>query len=109
MVKVDVQGAETIKQVMPQAVAIFISPPTKEELFTRLKNRSTESENEMRVRLQAAEEEFQKLPAFDYVVINYQNEIDRTVAAISAIINVEKGSDIPKRPALENQLKQKGQ
>lgn len=102
LIKVDVQGVETIKQAMPQAIAIFISPPSNDELFTRLKSRSTESDIEMRIRLQAAEDEFHKLPCFDYVVINHRDEIDRAVAAISAIISIEKGSGKPYRLTSEN-------
>jgi guanylate kinase len=108
LIKVDVQGAETIKKVMPQAVAIFLSPPSKHELFTRLKKRSTESETEMKVRLQAAEDEFMKLPSFDYVVVNYRGEIDRAVAAITSIISIEKCGGTYNGPALENQLEQQG-
>ncbi len=108
LVKVDVQGAETIKKAMPQAVAIFLSPPSKEELFTRLKKRSTESETEMKVRLQAAEDEFRKLPSFDYVVVNYRGGIDRAVAAITSIITIEKYGSARKGSILEDQLKKQG-
>jgi len=108
VVKVDVQGAETIKKAIPQAVAIFLSSPSKDELFSRLKKRSTESETEMKVRLQAAEDEFRKLPSFDYIVMNYRGEIDRAVATIMSIIAVEKYGRIPKNPVLENQLEKQG-
>jgi len=110
LVKVDVQGAETIKKAMPQAVAIFLSPPSKDELFIRLKKRSTESDTEMKVRLQATEEEFRKLPSFDYVVVNHRGEIDRAVNTIMSIISTEKYNGIPKDPTrLEDQFKQQGQ
>jgi guanylate kinase len=92
LVKVDVQGAETIKKAMPQAVAIFLTPPSKEDLLTRLKHRSTESAQEVGIRLKAAEDEFNRLPAFDYVVVNYWGEIDRAVSTINSILSIEKGS-----------------
>jgi guanylate kinase len=104
LVKVDVQGVETIKKAMPQAVAIFLSPPSKDELLTRLKHRHTESEAEVRVRLQAAEDEFKQLPSFDYVVVNYRDELERAVSAIGSIIAIEKCINVPDTPSLENQL-----
>jgi len=90
IIKVDVQGVEHIKQVMPWAVAIFLSPPSREDLEMRLQRRSTEPVNDLSLRLKSAESEFDKLPYFDYVVVNYQNEIDRAVSEIIAIINTEK-------------------
>jgi guanylate kinase len=91
LVKVDVQGAETIKKAMPQAIAIFLSPPSKDDLLVRLKHRSTESGQELNTRLKAAEDEFSQLPSFDYVVVNYWGEIDHAVSAIKSIIAIEKG------------------
>lgn len=108
LIKVDVQGAETIKKAMPQAVAIFLSPPSKDELLSRLKKRSTESEAELKVRLQAAEDEFRKLPSFDYVVVNHRGEIDRAVTAIMSIISIEKYGNILEGANLKNQLEHKG-
>ena len=91
LIKVDVQGAETIKKAMPQSVAIFLAPPSREDLLTRLRQRSTESDLDVVVRVQAAEDEFRKLPSFDYVVVNYGGEIDRAVSAIATIVSTEKG------------------
>jgi guanylate kinase len=102
LVKVDVQGAETIKKTMPQAVAIFLTPPSKNDLLTRLKQRSTESAQEVSVRLRAAEDEFNRLPSFDYVVVNYRGELDKAVSAIASIISIEKGGTGNCNPVLEN-------
>ena len=90
VIKVDVQGVENYKKIMPQAVAIFLSPPSREELKVRLQQRSTESGDNLSIRVQTAKSEFDKLPIFDYVVINHRNEIDRAVSEIIAIINTEK-------------------
>jgi guanylate kinase len=90
IVKVDVQGAENIKKVMPQAVTIFLSPPSREDLRTRLKKRSTESTDNLTLRLESAESEFEKVPIFDYVVVNSRDGIDRAVSDIAAIITTEK-------------------
>jgi guanylate kinase len=90
MVKVDVQGAATIKKILPQAVFILLMPPSREELAKRLKERRTELPLDLDLRLKTAEEEIEQLPLFDYVVVNKQGEIDSAVSAIKAIITAEK-------------------
>ncbi len=90
VVKVDVQGAATIKKIQPQAVFIFVTPPSIEELVRRLKQRNTESAFDLDLRTRTAEAEVKQLPLFDYMVINRQGEIDRAVSQIEAIITAEK-------------------
>ena len=90
MVKVDVQGAATIKKLAPQAVFIFLMPPSIDELANRLKQRYTESAESMTMRLQACENELKQIPHFDYVVINHRNQIETAVNEIKAIITAEK-------------------
>jgi guanylate kinase len=90
IVKIDIQGAATIKKILPQAVFIFFMPPSMEELATRLKQRRTESGFDLDLRLKTAEEEIKQLPLFDYVVVNKGDEIDLAVAEIEAIITAEK-------------------
>ncbi len=90
IVKVDIQGAATIRKIMPQALSIFLMSPSKEELLTRLNRRHTESPADLALRLQTAEAEIAQLPLFDYVVINRWDEIDRALEDIKAIITAEK-------------------
>ncbi|MBI4282841.1 MAG: guanylate kinase [Chloroflexi bacterium] len=90
IVKVDIQGAATIKKIIPQALFIFLIPPSMAELVVRLKQRHTESPADLALRLKMAEAEMQQLPLFDYVVVNRGNEIDRAVSEIQAIITAEK-------------------
>jgi guanylate kinase len=90
IVKIDVQGAATIKKILPQAVFIFLVTPYMEELKKRLRKRRTETSAALELRLKTAAEELQKLPMFDYVVVNRPGEIDRAVAEIVAIITAEK-------------------
>ena len=90
IVKIDVQGAATIKKILPQAVFIFLVTPSLEELEQRLRKRRTETPAELELRLKTAAEELEKLPMFDYMVVNRHGEIDRTVADIEAIITAEK-------------------
>ncbi len=97
VVKVDVQGAATIKKILPQAVFIFLTPPTIEEAVARLQQRSTESPDELALRNQTAEEEIKQLTIFDYIVINRQDEIDQAAADIIAIITAEKHRVTPRK------------
>lgn len=90
IIKVDVQGATTIKKIVPQAVFIFLMPPSMEELAMRLKQRYTESPSDIALRLEKAEEEKNQLHLFDYVVVNRWGEIDKAVSEIKAIITAEK-------------------
>ena len=102
IVKVDIQGAATIKKVLPQAVSIFLVPPSMEELGTRLEHRHTESPSDLALRTKTAEEEIKKLSLFDYIVVNQQDEIDRAVSAIMAIITAEKCRVTPGEIPLSN-------
>lgn len=101
IVKVDIQGAATIKKILPQAIFIFLVPPSMAELLIRLEQRHTESPSDLTRRLKAAEEEMKQLPLFDYVVVNEWDEIDRAVSEIKAIITAEKCRVVPREVVLE--------
>jgi guanylate kinase len=90
IVKVDVQGAATIKNLLSGAVLIFLAPPSIKEYEERLRQRKTESETELKVRVEKVTEELGSLPLFDYVVVNRQGELDSTVSQIEAIVTAEK-------------------
>jgi len=90
IIKIDIQGAATIKKLLPHAVFIFLMPPSMEELATRLKDRQTESHLDLDRRLETAEEEIRQLSLFDYIVFNKREEIAQAVSAIKAIITAEK-------------------
>jgi len=100
IVKVDVQGAATIKKLLPQAVFIFLIPPSMEELISRLKQRHTESPFDLALRTKTAEEEIKQLSLFDYIVVNKRDEIDLAVSQIKAIITAEKCRVTPREIAL---------
>ena len=100
IVKVDIQGAATIKEILPQAIAIFLMPPSTRALVTRLERRRTESASDLALRLKTAEEEIRQLPLFDYMVINKWDEIDWAVSEIKAIITAEKCRVTPREIAL---------
>lgn len=90
IVKVDTQGAATIKKILPEATFILVVPPSKEELVTRLKERQTESPPDLSLRIKAVEEEIKQLPLFDYIIVNRRDKIDLAISDIKAIIAAEK-------------------
>ncbi len=90
IVKVDVQGATTIKKILPQAVFIFLMPPSMEELERRLKQRRSESSLDLALRLVKASEEIKSLALFDYVITSHQGKLNDAVSQIEAIVIAEK-------------------
>jgi guanylate kinase len=97
IVKVDVQGAATIKKTVPKAVFIFLAPPSMEDLNKRLRQRKTESSIDLEVRIKAAEEEMNSLSMFDYVVVNHKDGIGKAISQIESIITAEKCCVKPRR------------
>lgn len=96
LVKPDVQGAATIKQLVPEAVFIFLAPPSLEDLARRLRQRKTESPAQLELRLRTARREMACLFMFDYLVLNKDGQLDDTVAHIEAIIRAEKSRVRPR-------------
>ncbi len=90
ILKVDVQGAATVKKLAPQGVFIFLAPPSIEELKRRLRQRATESGSDIDIRLEAAQQEMECLPMFDYHVLSHYGGLDDVVASIDAIMMAEK-------------------
>lgn len=90
IMKPDVQGAATIRKLEPEAVFIFLAPPSMDELAIRLYHRKTEDRQELARRLAVARQEMEALKDFDYVVVNHHKKLDETVEAIQAIIKAEK-------------------
>jgi guanylate kinase len=89
IVKPDPQGMRKIKSQLPDAVTIFIMPPSVEALQKRLTLRGTETPEQLQVRLRNAEIEMAAAPEYDYVVVNEDGKIDQTVEQIAEIIRKE--------------------
>jgi len=89
VLRVDVQGAATLKRLIPQAIFIFLTTPTEEELVQRLLKRKTESPESLRIRIATAREEMLRIPEFDYVVVNHDDQLDETVQDVIGIIRAE--------------------
>jgi guanylate kinase len=100
ILRIDVQGAEYIRQTIEGAILIFIAPGSYEELISRLVNRGTEDPASLAVRLATYEKEMQAAADFDYLVINRHGELDETVSVIEAILKAEKNRVSPRRVKL---------
>ncbi len=100
IIKVDVQGAATIKKIVPQAVFIFLATSSLEEVGERLQKRRTETPADLELRLKTAREEMEQLPMFDYIVFNRPGKLGSAVADIEAIITAEKCRVTPREISL---------
>ncbi len=97
ILKIDVQGASAVKQRAPDALLVFLVPPSMEELFQRLRSRATETADELELRQRNAAIELARQGDYDRVVVNETNEQARTAAEIEAIIEQEKRRNADRR------------
>jgi guanylate kinase len=97
VMRLDVQGAETIRKMYPQALLIFLSTVDEDELVDRLKQRKTEKPEGLKLRIATARKEMQRVEMFDYYVINADMRLDETVDTIAAIIKAEHHRTDPRK------------
>jgi guanylate kinase len=97
ILKIDVQGARVVKARVPDALLVFIVPPSLEALFQRLRSRATESADQLELRQRNAAIELARQGDYDRVVVNETGEIERTAAEIEAIIEQEKRRSTDRR------------
>ncbi len=90
ILKIDVQGAQVIKGLVPDALLIFVVPPSLETLFHHLRDRRTESDEQLEVRQRNAAIELARKDDYDYVVLNEEDRVDHTAERIEAIITHEE-------------------
>ena len=88
ILEIEVQGARAVREKRPDAVSIFVAPPSFEELRRRLIDRGTECEADLAARLQTARGELQRADEFDYIVVN--DVLDDAVRDLSAIFYAER-------------------
>jgi guanylate kinase len=100
IMRLDVQGAATIRKLYPQSLLIFLTTEDEDELVNRLKNRQTETHDEIIMRIAMARREFNSLSEFDYVLVNRENQLDKTVDDILSIITAEHLRVHPRRVTL---------
>ena len=99
LVEVDIQGAMAIKRVMPEAVLVFVEPPSVDDLMVRLRGRATEDVESMRRRIEAAYEEIKVKRIYDHIVVN--DEIGKAADALVRILDEDYSSApaISERPS----------
>ena len=96
ILKIDVQGAAVVKQKVPEALLVFLVPPSLEDLFSRLQARATETADELDIRQRNAALELARQEDYDHVVLNETGEVERTAAHVDEVIRAEK-ADHPDR------------
>jgi guanylate kinase len=97
VMRLDVQGAETVRALIPAAISVFLTCESEEELILRLRERRTESEEALHRRLETARGEMACIPEFDYVVVNRRSSLDAAVDDVAAIIRAEHCRSVPRR------------
>jgi guanylate kinase len=102
ILEVDVQGAASVRDLVPDSVSIFILPPSVEILRRRLVTRGTDSQEELELRLRQAPAELKYYKAFDYVIIN--DQVERAAAQLSCIIEAERARRARQEPWIKRVL-----
>lgn len=90
VMRIDVQGAATIRRLIPEAILIYISAESEAALVRRLSQRKTEPEDQLKIRIATARKEQARLEIFDYIVINREGLLDETCEKVAAIITAER-------------------
>lgn len=93
LLEIDVQGAANVRGAVPDAILVFLEPPSEEELARRLTERGTESGEELERRLLEAHRELSKAGSFDYVVVN--DDVNRAADEVLAIIDAARSAQSP--------------
>jgi guanylate kinase len=97
ILRVDVQGAATLRRLYPEAVLIFLIPQNEEEWLNRLQQRRSESPESLKIRVDKATEEIAQLKKFNYIVVNADACLSNAVEDILHIIEVEHMRTIPRK------------
>jgi guanylate kinase len=100
IMRIDVQGAETVRRMAPEALMIFITTNNEEELVQRLETRKTETVASLAIRIATARKELKRVDAFEYVIVNHDFRLDETVDVIRAIITAEHHRVKPRKVTL---------
>lgn len=105
ILEIEIQGAQKVKELFPDAVLLFIMPPSAQELYRRLVSRGTETEEVIRKRMQRASEEAQGIETYDYIVIN--DDLDTCVRQLHGIVlsvHEQTGRNKEKIDRIRNEL-----
>jgi guanylate kinase len=100
IMRIDVQGAASIRELYPDALLIFLTTRDEDEMINRLRQRKTETPEGLKLRIATARQEQKRITEFDYVVVNHDHHLDETVDTIAAIIQAEHHRVAPRRIVL---------
>ena len=97
VMRLDVQGAETMARKLPGAITVFLTTPTEEEMIQRLRDRKTDSDEQIAIRVAYARKELEMLPRFQYAVVNQQDKLQETARVLWAILTATRARTDYKR------------
>jgi guanylate kinase len=100
IMRLDVQGAATVHRIYQDAVLIFLTTSNEQELVNRLRERKTETPDEVNLRIAMARQELKRIDEFDYMIVNREYRLDETVNTIMAIIEAEHHHIPPRKVTL---------
>jgi guanylate kinase len=100
IMRIDVQGAATIRRIIPNAIFIFLTAESEESLEKRLRERKTEADDQLKLRIATARQEMKRVNEFDYLVVNNDCQLEETVHRVLAIILAEKSRVIQRKVEL---------
>ena len=97
IMRIDVQGAATVRKLALEALLIFLTTTSEEEMVNRLKARKSENSEGLALRIATARQELKRIEEFDYVVVNSDFHLDETVDTLVAIIQAEHHRVSPRK------------
>ncbi len=100
VMRLDVQGAQTVRELCPDAILVFLTAHSKAEWLQRLRDRRSETEEELNLRIKTAKAEYETLDIFDYIVVNENNKLSQTLDVIESIILAEHHRIQPRKVQL---------
>jgi len=100
VMRLDVQGAATLRKLAPEAVLIFLTTQSEEELVERLRRRKTDAAEDLSLRIATARQELKRANEFDYVIVNSDNHLGETTNTVVSIIEAEHHRVNPRKVTL---------
>jgi guanylate kinase len=100
IMRLDVQGAATVRKLAPEAVLVFLTTQSEKELVERLKNRKADKAEDLSLRIATAQHELKRAAEFDYVIVNSDGCLTETVDTVIAIIRAEHHRVNPRKVSL---------
>jgi guanylate kinase len=100
VMRLDVQGAATVRKLAPEAVLVFLTTQSEHELVERLKSRKTDTAEDLGLRIATAHQELKRAGEFDYVIVNADGCLEQTVDTVIAIIRAEHHRVNPRKVSL---------